>query len=446
MNLTKALLDRYQSHFDSSEKNRVAMNAVTSGGVHKSAKNSMAESRVSHQFSVQLPQAGITHQEKSGRCWLFAATNVLRFYMAQKYNLEDFELSQNFLLFYDKLEKANYFLETILDTLEEPTEGRLLAFLLSSPENDGGQWDMFCNIVKKYGLVPKAVMNETACSSATEEMESYLTEKLRQSACLLRKGCRAGKSVEQLRAEKENVMEDIYRMLCICLGTPPREFDFEIRNKKEEYIASYGITPLEFYEKYIGINLDDYVSVINAPTWDKPFNRCYTVKYLGNVKEGDAVRYLNLSIEEMKEITAAQLKDGSPVWFGCDVGKRKVRESGVMALDVYGLEELFGASFEMTKGERLDYGQSLMTHAMVFQGVNLNRDGKADRWRVENSWGEEIGKKGYFVMDDDWFTEYMYQVVVHKKYLTEEQLKQYGGQPILLEPWDPMGSLAVVKG
>ena len=208
---------------------------------------------------------------------------------------------------------------------------------------------------------------------------------------------------------------------------------------------SLGLTPKSFFEKYVGVDLSDYVSLINAPTEDKPYGRSYTVQYLGNVKEGSAVRYLNLPIEELKKAAIAQMKDGQPVWFGCDVGKHSERDSGIMDLDIRGLEDLLDTRFTMTKAERLDYGQSLMTHAMVFQGVNLDENGKPNRWRVENSWGKEPGKDGYYLMTDRWFDEYMYQVVVNKKYLTAEQIAAYEAEPIALEPWDPMGSLAVVR-
>ena len=203
-----------------------------------------------------------------------------------------------------------------------------------------------------------------------------------------------------------------------------------------------GLTPQEFYKKYIGLDLTEYVSLINAPTKDKPFHRSYTVKYLGNVREGRQVRYLNLEIEELKRVAIRQMQDGFPVWFGCDVGKCSSREDGVMDLNMYNLKDMFDTEFAMTKAERLDYGQSKMSHAMVFQGVNLDENGKPNRWRVENSWGEERGKDGFFVMSDAWFDEYMYQVVVKKCYLTEEERNEYEADPVVLEPWDPMGALA----
>ena len=440
--ISQNLLDQLEKRFDENPGNRMAMNAAVSCGICASSRNYVTEREIPHEFSVSLEQGAVTNQKRSGRCWMFAALNCMRFQVIKKQNLEDFELSQSYPLFYDKLEKANYFLESILDTLDEPTDGRLIAHLLAAPLNDGGQWDMLCSIVEKYGLVPKTAMPESVSSSATQEMVSYMTEKLREYACVLRKGHKAGKSMEQLKKEKEAMMETVYRMLCISLGKPPRTFTFEYRDKDGNFHREENLTPKAFYEKYVGLRLDDYVSVINAPTEDKPFYRSYTVQYLGNVKEGRPVKYVNLPIEEMKQAAIAQLKDGEPVWFGCDVGKRSFRDGGLMDTGIYDVETLFDTDFPMTKAERLEYGQSLMTHAMVFQGVNLDENGKPDRWRVENSWGEEAGKKGYFVMSDRWFDEYNYQVVVNKKYLSSKALEAYEKEPVRLNPWDPMGSLA----
>lgn len=440
--VTQEDLSAFEARFMADRANRVAMDAVVNNGVLKSAKNAEVFRTTTHQFSVSIKQGEITNQKQSGRCWMFAALNCLRFQVMQKLNLETFELSQCYTLFYDKLEKANYFLESILETLDEPADSRLISHLLMAPLNDGGQWDMLCSIVDKYGLVPKSAMPETVSSSATREMTSCMTEKLREFACVLRRMHTEGKTEAQLREAKAAMMETVYDMLCTCLGVPPKTFDLEVRDKDNQFIRETGLTPKTFYEKYIGIDLNQYVSLINAPTEDKPYYRSYTVKFLGNVKEGRPVRYVNLPVEELKAAAIAQLKDGEPVWFGCDVGKSSERELGLMDLNLYHTDVLFNTTFGMNKAERLTYGQSLMTHAMVFQGVNLDENGKPNRWRVENSWGKEPGKDGYYVMTDDWFGEYTYQIVVNRKYLSEEILKAYESDPIELEPWDPMGSLA----
>ena len=443
--ITLEQLASYETAFDGDRANRIAMDAVTKNGVNNAAVRFENAREMRHTFNISLEQGDITNQKQSGRCWMFAALNTLRYQVMKKYDLKTFELSQAYLFFWDKLEKSNYFLESILDTLDEPANGRLVSYLLTAPVNDGGQWDMLCNLIEKYGVVPKTAYPESKASSGSREMDMTLTEKLREDACILRKLHKEGKGLDELRAHKTRMLGEIYRLLCICLGEPPKTFTFEYRDKDNNFHREEGLTPKSFFEKYVGVDLSDYVSLINAPTEDKPYGRSYTVQYLGNVKEGSAVRYLNLPIEELKKAAIAQMKDGQPVWFGCDVGKHSERDSGIMDLDIRGLEDLLDTRFTMTKAERLDYGQSLMTHAMVFQGVNLDENGKPNRWRVENSWGKEPGKDGYYLMTDRWFDEYMYQVVVNKKYLTAEQIAAYEAEPIALEPWDPMGSLAVVR-
>lgn len=440
-----ANLEAFEEAFDSDRANRVAMNAAAKNGVNNAALRVENPRDMRHTFSISLEQGEITNQKQSGRCWMFAALNTMRFRVMKKLGLKTFELSQNYTLFFDKLEKSNYFLESILNTLDEPTEGRLIAYLLSGPLGDGGQWDMFANLIEKYGVVPKEVMPETAASSATRELVGYMTEKLREFACTLRTAYKNGASVEALRAQKEEMMRTIYNMLCISLGKPPRTFDFEAATEENGFVRDLGITPQEFFKKYVDMDLSQYISLINAPTADKPYGKTYTVAFLGNVLEGCPVKYLNLPIDELKAAAIAQMRDGEPVWFGCDVGKRSVRDGGVLDLEALDIETLFNTKFTMTKAQRLEYGQSLMTHAMVFQGVNLDENGRPNRWRVENSWGKDAGNDGYYVMSDAWFDEYMYQVVVHKKYLTDAQRTAFEQAPVTLEPWDPMGSLAQLR-
>ncbi len=441
MRISPADQAKYEQDFAANAVNEVAMNAVVNNGLNASAKNWELAARRNNTFSISLKQGKVTSQKSSGRCWMFAALNTMRFQMIQQLNLKNFELSQSYLFFWDKMEKSNYFLENILETLDEPLNGRLVNFLLQSPIGDGGQWDMIVNLVEKYGVVPKSAYPESVSSSASRDMVSTITTKLREYACILRKAHAAGATLEELREKKQGMMSEVYRILCICMGIPPKEFEFAYRDKDSAYHNEGTFTPKAFYDKYIGWDLNDYIGLINAPTEDKPYGHSYTVRFLGNVKEGKIVRYLNLPIEELKKAAIAQMQDGNPVWFGCDVGKCCDR-SGLLDLEAFKTDELLSTTFGMTKAERLDYGHSLMTHAMVFQGVNLDENGKSTRWRVENSWGEDSGEKGWYIMSDDWFNEYVYQIVVHKKYLSEEQLAAYHAEPIQLEPWDPMGSLA----
>lgn len=442
MQIDPSTLKRFRLECQSDPTQRLAMNAVTANGVVKSATDVQALRKQVHEYSLQLKTGAITNQHHSGRCWMFAALNTMRFGMIKKLNLESFEFSQVYPLFWDKLEKSNYFLENILSTRDEATNSRVIAFLLMSPLGDGGQFDMFAGLVEKYGIVPKDAMPETACSMDTGEMDKYLTLKLREYAAALRADYRKGEPIERLRERKDAMASTIYRMLTICLGFPPETVSLLTHDKDDKLIRDDNLTPQAFYKKYVGWDLNDYVSLINAPTDDKPYGKPYTVRFLGSVHEARPVRYLNLPIQDLKRAAIAQMQDNEPVWFGCDVGQSSLREQGVMDVASLALEQLFGTAFPLTKEERLNYGESLMTHAMVLQGVHLDDQGRPQRWRVENSWGKDRGKDGYYLMSDDWFSQYTYQVVVHKKYLSEEQRKQYEDELTVLEPWDPMGSLA----
>ena len=441
--------------FDRDAAYVVAKNAVTSNGIVKSARVPERAADAMTSFTIQVtPQGAITNQKQSGRCWMFAALNVMRREIMVKHDLETFELSQAYPLFWDKLERSNWFFANVLDMLDEPLEGREWAYLLSDPLCDGGQWDMFVSLVRKYGVVPKEAMPETACSSATREMDTYLTKLLRAGAAELRRAHEAGASAQELAGRVPALLAAVRRVLCTCLGEPPATIDFRARTKgdKPQTIEELGITPQEFYAKYVGLPLEDYVSVISANTSDKPFGRTYTVERLGNVAEDGQVKYLNLPIERLKELAIAQLRDNRPVWFGSDVGQYGLRDDGILDTRAVDVDTLFGlgsqapegvpASFMMDRATRLDYGDSCMTHAMVLQGVSLDGQGAPVSWRVENSWGKDFGKDGFYVMSDAWFSEFVYQIVVPKSYLTADELAAWESEPISLRPWDPMGTLA----
>ena len=437
-NITYEMLEKFSQAYNADPKNAVAQRAVMKNGISAAAENLQEAIDNPMLFSIEIETGKITNQKASGRCWLFAALNCMRFQVMQKLNLDTFELSQNYQMFWDKLEKANYFLESIIKTADEETDSRLIKHLLMAPEGDGGQWDMYCAIADKYGCVPKSIMPETFQSSNTGVMVKLITLKLREDAKVLREAIAAGKDVA---AMKEEMLAEIYNILVTCLGEPPKTFTFEYRDKDKVFHREENLTPKSFYDKYVGVALDDYVSIINAPTADKPYYKTFTVDYLGNVIGGREVKYLNLPADDMRELAIKQLSDGEPVWFGCDVGQMLMRDFGLMGMNTYKYEELLGVKFGLDKAARLDYSESVMTHAMVFLGVNLV-DGKPNRWKVENSWGDKAGQDGYYIMSDEWFGEYNYQIVVNRKYLTEEQNKMFDQDPILLKPWDPMGSLA----
>ena len=441
-NLSLESLKSFQKSTNATPSHGILQKALSGNSIESVTMNKQSEINMQHTFSTEIKTGDITHQKSSGRCWMFAGMNVLRKQIMDKCNLKTFELSQNYILFYDKLEKANYFYENILDTLDLETDSRLIAWLLSGPLQDGGQWDMLVNIIDKYGVVPKWIMPETFHSSNTRTMTQLLTRKLRKDAAYMRREYKNGTTADSLREKKSIMLKDIYTILCRCLGTPPEKFNFEYTDKDDKFHREASLTPKSFYENYVNIDLSEYVSLINAPTHDKPFGHTYTVQRLGNVTGGNIVRYLNVTVDELKAAASAQLNDGELVWFGCDVGKMLNRELGIMDTLLYDYEAALGTNVDLTKAEQLEYGDSLMTHAMVFTAVNIV-EGKTIRWRVENSWGDKSGKDGWFIMSDEWFDKFMYQVVVNKKYLTFTQREALEQEPIELKPWDPMGSLAL---
>jgi bleomycin hydrolase len=434
---TAAFAQAYQEN----NKQTALQRSVVKNGITASAENVSAKVNNVPVFSVDVTTGKVSNQKQSGRCWMFAALNTFRHKMLNDFNLKEFELSQNHTFFWDKYEKANYFYENILATANEPLTSRKVAFLLQTPQQDGGQWDMIVSIFHKYGVVPKTVMPESSNSSNSRDLNNYLNKKLRKDAVALRQLVAEGKTAEDIQTAKEAMLEDIYRFLATSLGTPPETFDFEYRDEDKNYHIDRNLTPQSFYEKYVGVDLDDYVSIINAPTADKPYNQSYTVEMLGNVVGGKEVKYLNVDMPTFKKLAIAQLEQGESVWFGCDVGQSSTRDTGIMALDAYDINDLFDIDFTMTKAERLDFGESLMTHAMVLTGVDLI-DGESTKWKVENSWGEKVGTNGFFVMSDAWMDEYTYQIVVRKEFLTAEQLAAFEAEPTVLAPWDPMGALA----
>ena len=417
-------------------------NAVSHNGLLKSLETRQSAIDNDYVFSIDLTKDAVSNQKASGRCWMFAALNTFRHKLISDFKLENFELSQAQTFFWDKYEKSNWFLEQIIATADQEIGSRKVKFLLDTPQQDGGQWDMVVALFEKYGVVPKSVYPESISSSASRELNQYLNKLLRQDAQILRDLLAKGASSKEVQVQKENLLQEIFNFLAVNLGLPPRSFDFAYRDKDNVYHRDTNVTPQAFYEKYVGLKLSDYVSIINAPTTDKPYNKSYTVELLGNVVGAPAVRYLNVEMNRFKELAIAQLKAGESVWFGSDVGQSSNRQTGIMATNTYDFSSGLGIHFHQDKAGRLDYSESLMTHAMVLTGVDLDDNEKPLKWKVENSWGDKVGDKGYFVASDSWMDEYTYQIVVRKEFLTPEELAAYQAQPQVLAPWDPMGALA----
>jgi len=437
--ITQKQLNQFEQSYDQKPVQKALKRVLMKNELGSLFDKQESKSKNQFKFSNEIKTLPVTYQKNSGRCWIYAGLNVLREIIAQKYDLKDFELSQNYTAFFDKLEKINYFIESIDDFLEVDQDDRTLQHILKTGIQDGGQWDMFVSLIEKYGVVPKEAMVETASSGNTRLMNQLINIKLRQYAASARRLKADGKS-NDISALKEKTLDELYTFLTTNFGVPPQSFDFEyVSNDKYQVLKS--LTPQLFYKEQIGDILKDYVSIIHAPTKDKPYLKTYSVSYLGNVVNGREIKYLNLEMKDLKELVLKQLINKEVVWFGSDVGRYGDRVSGVWDDQQHDDEEMLQMSLYMSKEDQLDYSQGAMNHAMLLTAVHLE-DGIPKRWKIENSWGDAVGVKGYFMSSDTWFDQYVYQAVIHQKYLSTEQLKAWNEKPKMLKPWDPMGSLA----
>lgn len=441
--LEQNFTDKLYAAYEANPKFAAMENAISHNGLLASLEKRSAAVENTPIFSLDLTKDKVSDQKASGRCWMFAALNTFRHKMIAGFQLEDFELSQAHTFFWDKYEKSNWFLEQVLATADQELTSLKVKFLLDTPQQDGGQWDMVVALFEKYGVVPKSVYPESISSSNSRELNQILNKLLRQDAQILRELAAKGAESAELQAKKEELLQEVFNFLAMNLGLPPRQFDFSYRDKDNNFHSESGLTPQVFFKKYVDLKLDDYVSIINAPTADKPYGKSYTVEMLGNVVGSKPVRYLNVEMDRLKELAIAQMQAGETVWFGSDVGQSSNRKAGIMADGMYDFTSSMDIQLTQDKAGRLDYSESLMTHAMVLTGVDLDENGKAKKWKVENSWGEKVGNKGYFVASDSWMDEYTYQIVVRKEFLTEAELAAYEAEPIVLAPWDPMGALAL---
>ena len=440
--LEQDFTDKLYAAYEANPKFAAMENAISHNGLLASLEKRSAAVENTPIFSLDLTKDKVSDQKASGRCWMFAALNTFRHKMIAGFQLEDFELSQAHTFFWDKYEKSNWFLEQVIATADQELTSRKVKFLLDTPQQDGGQWDMVVALFEKYGVVPKSVYPESISSSNSRVLNQILNKLLRQDAQILRELVVEGADLAELQAKKEELLQEVFNFLAMNLGLPPRQFDFSYRDRDNHFHSESGLTPQTFYQKYVDLKLDDYVSIINAPTADKPYGRSYTVEMLGNVVGSKPVRYLNVEMGRLKELAIAQMQAGETVWFGSDVGQSSNRKAGVMAEGMHDFTASMDIRLTQDKAGRLDYSESLMTHAMVLTGVDLDENGKAKKWKVENSWGEKVGNKGYFVASDAWMDEYTYQIVVRKEFLTAAELAAYEAEPLVLSPWDPMGALA----
>lgn len=439
--LTPTTLQSLAEAFTADRVAVLMQNAVTRAGLEQVAVNHARQVGISTTVSHRLDNWTVANQKKSGRCWLFAALNLFRFETRKQLGVKQFEFSQNHAMFWDKLERVNYFLADVVATADRPAGDRLVSFLLAEVMGDGGQWNMAMNVFTKHGVVPKEAMPETESSSSTQVMNRSLRTLLRRAARTLRDLVESGADEQTLAAAHDAVVTDAYRVLAIHLGTPPSSFDWQWSDDEGAVHSDGVLTPQEFFERYVTLPVDEYVCLVDDPRSEHPKGHPLTIEHLGNVVGGDPVLYLNTEVELMKTLAMDAIVAGEPVWFGCDVAQQMLRKEGVWAADILDLDGVYGAELSMSKEDRVRYGESLMTHAMLLTGVDVV-DGVPRRWRVENSWGDENGDKGFFTMDDSWFSEYVFEVAVRRSALPEAYQKALLEEPLALPAWDPMGALA----
>ena len=447
--LDQTRLEGLRTAFDEREANHVAMNAVTQVGIDEVAHNYNRSRLLQHRFSVSIDNGTVTSQAHSGRCWLFSSLNVARFVARKALNIDgestanpmgDFELSQNYAMYYDKLERVNYFLRDVAALVRagEPVDSQLMRFLMGDVMGDGGQWIMAMNIYKKYGAVPKQFYPETASSQNTSQMNDQLRRLLHQATAHM------VANPDGIDEIVDRTLEAGHRILTIHLGTPPTSFDWEWTDKDGVFHRDGRITPQEFWKRYVNAGLEDYVCLVDDPRPEHPKGRKIGIEHLGNVAGGDPTEYLNVPVEVMKDCARRLMSEqGLPVWFGADCHPMMDRKAGQWATDLFEYGRVYGVDFDMDKEQRVRFGDSAQNHAMAFVGVDVADDGRTtNRWRVENSWGGDIANKGYFTMSDDWFSQYVYEVAVPKSMLSEEYRRAFDQEAIMLPAWDPMGALA----
>ncbi|MBR4734588.1 MAG: C1 family peptidase [Bacteroidales bacterium] len=421
--ISASILSDLNASFEGNSQDKAIRNALNNTSMAVLAASADKSAMPDTRFSNEVKTVGRTDQKSSGRCWLFTGLNVLRAHMIARHNLDEFTFSQNYLFFYDQLEKANLFLQGVIDTRKLPMEDRKVDWLFANPIGDGGQFTGVSNLVMKYGVVPSEAMPETFSANNTAAMRSQLSLILREGGLKLR----AAKASE-VQALKIDILKDVYRVLALCLGVPPTEFTW--RKDGKTY------TPQEFYKQFLGEDLENnYVMVMNNPTLE--YGKVYEIDYDRHVYDGQNWVYVNLPMDRIKEMAIASIKDNTALYFSCDVGKFLDRSKGVADIENFDYQSLLGVDYGMDKRDRILTHASGSTHAMTLIAVDL-KDGQPVKWMVENSWGATSGYKGNIIMTDKWFDEYMFRLVVEKKYVPADVLSMMSQKPVLLPAWDPM--------
>lgn len=483
--ITASAIAAFSQDFRDDRANRVAANAATSAGVLAAATSYAGARALPRDFSIELSQGSITNQRRSGRCWMFASLNTLRYELMHRWNLDDFEFSEAYLFFWDKIEKANVYLANVLATLDEPTDSRTFQAINEGPVDDGGWWQMFTNLADKYGLVPASAYPENANTRDSDAFVQYLNTMLRDFAATMRARHAVGASLDELRAYKDDCMKTVYRVTAISLGEPPRSFEFLARTKYDadddskdhdskdsdgkdcdgkpsddgkdckaaspkdgtdnyngtnsrRQIHEESITPLEFMHKYVPVELDDFVTLCNAPMERTPYWKRYAIDWTTNVAGTDQMTFVNVPMDTLRDAAVRQLQAGHPLWFACDCMQYALRGAGVFDPATVRVDELFGVTMHYDKAQAIEYRDAESNHAMTLTGVNLDAHGVPNRWKIENSWGKDSGKDGYFVASAQWFDRYVTELVVRKEYLDDATRAALETEPVHIAPWQPL--------
>lgn len=429
--ITQDMLNQIKSSYKYTLADKAIYNAMAETSIAVLAKNHENLANFDTNFTNKVVSHGITDQQQSGRCWLFTGLNVLRAQMMAKYGLDEMEFSQNYCFFYDQLEKANLFLQGIIDTREKPMDDKMVEWLFRNPISDGGQFTGISDVIGKYGVVPSSVMPETYSSENTSQIARLVGLKLREFGLQLRDEAAKGVKVSALEAKKTEMLSTVYRMLALAFGEPVERFTWTMNGETKEY------TPQSFYQEYLGNDLtNNYVMLMNDPS--REYYKCYEIDFDRHVYDGKNWTYVNLPVEDIKAMAIESIKDSTMMYFSCDVAKFLDSKRGTLDLKNFDYESLMGTTFGMNKKQRVQTFASGSSHAMTLMAVDLDKDGKPKKWMVENSWGAEAGYKGHLIMTDEWFDEYMFRLVVEKKYVPEKVLNILKQKPIRLPAWDPM--------
>ena len=432
--LNTGTIDKMRHSFEMDAHTRAMYNSITNNDISGLALNRDILRSHNEIFSHKIEAKGVTNQNRSGRCWLFAGLNVLRPAVIKKHNLKSFEFSQNYLAFWDKLEKANCFLEHIIEFRDRDILDREMEFILRMPIPDGGYWENVVNLVEKYGVVPKEIMPETNSSGNTSLMNALISRKLRADAAKLREMNEGKKPLRKLRGEKAKMLEGVYKMLAMNLGEPPSEFQWRFEDANSVVSESAMYTPQSFYTEFVGVDLREYVDIFNDPS--KPYGKHYRIALTRNLYDGVDAHFANIEMQTLKDIAVKTVLADEPIWFSCDVGKDQSKEHGIMATEMFDYDSIYGTDMAMTKAQRSLFRESVPNHAMVFIGVDM-QDKKPVKWLVENSWGKDKGDEGLWSLYDSWFDTNVYSIIVKKKYVPESVLKIFEQSAIRRPVWDP---------